>query len=310
MSKRSIPTARLRGVWSATPTPFTEKGDVDQVAVRRLVKHHLRLGVKGLFVCGSCGEGAWMTDGQRRAMLSATAEAADGRLLVAMQVTDNSAGRIIDNMRMARDDGADIAVIAPPYYLRMDTAESLVALYSEAIRACALPVGIYDLGPRGTVIVPPAALKRIYAEKNVIMVKDSSLDPVHMKIALAARRERPRLRLLSGYEFDCVSYLQAGYDGLLLGGGIFNGRLANMIVAAVAKGDTDEAQRLQHRMNRLMWDVYGGRKITCWLAGLKELLVSMGVFRTSRCILRYSLTDTCSKAITRALERDRDVLLP
>ena len=136
------------------------------------------------------------------------------------------------------------------------------------------------------------------------------MDPVRRDLALRVRQQRPTLRLLTGYEFDVVSYMQHGYNGALLGGGIFNGRLAALILAACAKGDTEGAQALQKRMNGLMWDVYGGQQITCWLSGLKELLVRMGVFRTHRNVLNYPLTESCSQAIDQALQRDRDVLLP
>jgi 4-hydroxy-tetrahydrodipicolinate synthase len=158
--------------------------------------------------------------------------------------------------------------------------------------------------------VPDAVLRRVLAEPKVILLKDSSLDPGRREVALRARQRREGLTLLSGYEFDCVDYLQAGYDGLLLGGGIFNGYLANRVMEAVAAGDLARAQTLQRRMNRLMWATYGGKKITCWLAGLKYLLVRLGIFRTTVNYLGYTLTASCRQAIDRMLEREREVLLP
>jgi len=310
MPKTEIAPDRFRGVWSATPTPFTNSMKIDKVAVRRLVKHHLRLGIKGLFLGGTCGEGPWMADEQRRALISSVAECAQGRLVLAAQVTDNSAARILANMEMVKDAGADVAVIAPPYFLLNATPQNVTALYLEAIRNSPLPVGVYDRGRHGPVLVPDAALRKIYAEPNVVLVKDSSTDPGRMKIALAARKKRQQLRLLNGDEFACVRYLEAGYDGLLLGGGIFNGCLAGMMLDAVAAGDLELAERLQKRMNRLMWDVYGGRKISCWLAGLKELLVRMDIFRTNCGFLGFRLTDSCSRRIDAALEREADVLFP
>jgi len=301
---------QLTEVWSATPTPFTKTMQIDKVAARRLVDHHLRLGVQGLFLAGTCGEGAWMRDADRRELVRTVAERAAGRLTVAVQVTDNSAARILDNMRAAREDGADIAVIAPPYYLLNATPDNVAELYLEAIRKSPLPVGIYDRGNLGAVPVPDSALKRIYAEPKVVLIKDSSVDPRRMEIALRAREGRRDLRLLTGYEFGCVEYLAAGYDGLLLGGGIFNGRLARMIAEAAEQGEVDLAEQLQERMNRLMWDVYGGKEIKCWLAGLKHLLVRMGVFRTTECYLRYPLTAACQRSIERALQREKEVLLP
>ena len=298
------------GVWSATPTPFTPEWDIDVDSVQRLVDHHLRLGVKGLFLAGTCGEGPWMPERTRRTMVQTAARFAKGKLHIAVQVTDNSAARIIDNMHAAREDGADIAVIAPPHFLLNANAGTITELYREAIRACPLPVGIYDRGKFGAVVVPDEALKKIYAEENVVMAKDSSADPVRRDIALAVRRKRPQLMLLTGAEFQCAEYLAAGYDGLLLGGGIFNGAMANKIIDLVAAGKIAQAERLQARMNRMMWDVYGGKKIQCWLSGQKKLLVEMGIFTTWQNHLHYPLTKSCENAIRRVLEREREYLFP
>jgi len=310
MPIKRVKSAFSGGVWSATPTPFTAEWEIDVESVERLVAHHLRLGVKGLFLAGTCGEGPWMPERSRRTLVETVARFAKGKLHIAAQVTDNSAPRIIDNMRMVADAGADIAVIAPPHFLLNATADNLTALYREAVRACPLPVGIYDRGSYGSVVVPDAALKKIYAEENVKLIKDSSLNPARREIALAARRKRPELLLLNGAEFDCVEYLQAGYDGLLLGGGIFNGYLAGQIMAAARAGNLQRAERLQARMNRMMFDVYGGKKIACWLSGLKKLLVAMGIFNTSNNYLRYPLIASCLNAIARMIQREADVLFP
>lgn len=297
------------GVWSATPTPFTAGMRIDKVAVKRLVKHHLRLGVRGLFLGGTCGEGPWMPDDERRELTRATVQAACGKLVVAVQVSDNSAARIIDNMRMAAEDGADVAIIAPPYFLLNATTENVVNLYRTAIRESPLPVGVYD---RISAAVPVSdeAIRQIYAEPRVVLVKDSTSSVERREIALAARKARPELRLLNGDEFNCTEYLKAGYDGLLLGGGIFNGFLAGEIMEAVREGDIREAEKLQKRMNRLMYDVYGGKKIACWLSGLKHLLMEMGVFRTANNFLQYPLTAACRKAVAAALEREKEILFP
>jgi 4-hydroxy-tetrahydrodipicolinate synthase len=297
-------------LWSATPTPFTKTMKIDTVAVRRLVEHHVRLGVQGIFVGGTCGEGPWMTDSQRRMMIRRVAAYAKGRLTVAAQVTDNSSARILENMKMARAEGANVAVIAPPLFVMNPRPQNLAALYIEAIRQSPLPVGIYDRGRHSSVEIPLPVLRQIYAERKVVLVKDSSTDPERMRVAIQARRTRKKLKLLNGDEFNCVRYLAAGYDGLLLGGGIFNGGLARMIMDAVQAGDIDNAEKLQQRMNRLMFDVYGGKKISCWLAGLKHLLVRMEIFRTTRNYPGYTLSRSCQAAITRALKREKAVLFP
>ena len=298
------------GVWSAIPTPFTAGMEIDLPSVRRMVEHHVRLGIKGLYVCGTNGEGPWMTNAQRAELLHAVVRCVRKRMPVAVQVTDNSAARILENMDMAAKAGADIAVIAPPYFLANATPRNIFKIYQEAIRKSPMPVGIYDRGKFGAVFVPDEILAGIYAEPNVVIIKDSSTMPERMKIALEARRRRPGLSLLDGDEFHCVQYLSAGYDGLLLGGGVFNGHIAGKIIEAVRTGDRQKAEKLQARMNNIMWAVYGGKKIACWLAGEKHLLVRMGIFKTHMNYPNYPLNPACRRAIERVLKQNRKLLLP
>ena len=299
-----------REVWSATPTPFTDRMNIDSVSVKRLVDHHVRLGVTGLLLCGTTGEGPWMTLAQRRKFVQTVSKYNCGRLKLALQVTDNSAARILDNIRIAKQDGADIAVIAPPFLAINKSAEHLHQIYIDAIRNSPLPIGVYDRGKNWPVFVPGNIMKKIYAEKNVIMVKDSSSDPARMRVALQVKKQHPRLNLLSGNEFDCVTYLKAGYDGLLLGGGVINGLMARKIIDAVSAGDIGRARELQAEMADLLFAVYGGKDIKCWLSGEKKMLVELGIFRTWKSYLNYPLTASCEKSIKRIAKKYRDLLLP
>ncbi|MCK4323811.1 MAG: dihydrodipicolinate synthase family protein [Armatimonadetes bacterium] len=305
-----IPDLERNPLWSATPTPLTEQMEIDVGSVHRLVEHHIKLGITGLFLLGTCGEGPWMPDRLRWELVRQTASYNDGRLTIAAQVTDNSTARIVQNIEMATEAGADIAVIAPPYLPHLPTPATLEKLYLQAIEQSPLPVGIYERGERAATVVPRATMESIIAHEKVIIVKDSSLDEGRRDAWLAVRRRRQNLRLLSGYEFDCVSYLQAGYDGLLLGGGIFNGYTARQLMEAVAAGDFAQARQLQDRMNEMMWAVYGGKDLTCWMSGIKHLLVKMGIFSTANRFLDYPLTDECRRNIAHALQQYRDILFP
>jgi 4-hydroxy-tetrahydrodipicolinate synthase len=315
MMTKQKATDRFFGVWSAAPTPFTKAMTVDVDSVKRMVDHHLRLGVKGLFLAGTNGEGPWLPDKELRTLVRTVVKEVRGRMTVAVQVSDNSAARILDNAARAADDGADMAVIAPPYFFMgyhspREKEKHLTDLYLEAVRKSPLPVGIYDRGNYSAVLIPEAVLARAYSEPRVRIVKDSSVMDSHLAIALEARRKRPDLALFDGDEFKCVKYLKAGYDGLLLGGGVFNGHIADLIFKAMAAGDEKTAGGLQAHMNRLMFSIYGGRKIRAWLSGEKYLLVRMGIFKTYRNFPGYPLTAADKARIERLLERERDLLLP
>ena len=291
----------IGGVWSATPTPLTRDCRLDAPSVSRLVEHHVRMGVTGLMLAGTCGEGPWLAETDREGLIRSAVAAARGRLRLAVQVTDNSAARTLANIERAAAWGAEIAVVAQPYFFLNGTADRLLGFYREIARQSALPVGFYDRGKASPYMLPESHLAELLAEPNIAMVKDSSQLAEHRDVFLAARQLRPGLVLLDGDEFDCVSYLAAGYDGLLLGGGIVNAGIALRMIAAVRAGDADEAERLQARMNDLMLRVYGGPTIECWLTGLKELLVQMGIFSTNKNLLDYPLTVECQLQITEAV---------
>ena len=310
-----IEQEKKRGVWSAAPTPFTKEGKVDENSVGRMIEHHIRLGIRGLFLAGTNGEGPWLPERELRSLFRSAVGYNRGRMVIAVQVTANSAAQILENSEKAAEDGADVAVIAPPFFAAGYASEKtrsdrIARIYLDAVRKNPLPVGMYDRGSFSSVAVPDPVLERVYGEKNVVMVKDSSSNDLRMELALKAKIVRPRLSLLNGYEFGCVRYLKAGYDGLLLGGGVFNGFIARRLWEAARAGDFPRAERLQKKMNRIMYAVYGGKKIRSWLAGEKYLLVRMGIFHTWLNHPDYPLTGSDQRRIETVLDKESAWLLP
>ena len=288
-------------IWSATPTPFTADGRVDAASVQRMVAHHADLGIAGIMLAGTCGEGPWLRDRDKEVLARTAVEAARGKLTVALQVTDNSAVRTLDNIERAAAWGVEIAVVAAPSFFMNATPRRLVDHYVEVVRKSSLPVGLYDRGTHSPYVVPETMLPEILAERNIVVLKDSSQNPARRAAYLAMRAARPELVLFTGSEFDADEYLAAGDDGALLGGGIFNAAIAIQLLAAVRAKNLKRATELQARMNDLMYRVYGGQKIECWMTGLKELLVQLGVFSTNVNLLGYPLTDHCRAQITAAV---------
>lgn len=297
----------IGGVWSATPTPFHEDLSVDSSSVERLINHHCELEISGIMFGGTCGEGPWMPLSDLEELTRVGVSAAGGRMQIAVQVTDNSARRMLANIDRVAAAGAEIAVVASPYFLLNTNSQSLFEMYREVIRQSRLPIGFYDRGKHAAYQLDSELLPELFAEPNLRVVKDSSADPERRESLLSAAQNRPDLALLVGDEFNCVPYLEAGYQGMLFGGGIFNGGIAKKIQTAVRSGDHAEALRLQARMNELMFRVYGGPKVECWMAGLKYLLVRMGLFQTAAKYLWYPLTAECRADIDEIFDGpDRD----
>ena len=286
-------------IWSAVPTPLTADLKVDVASVERMVAAAVAEGVEGLFVAGTCGEGPWLPDRERVRLMTEAVRAAAGRLKIAAQVSDNSVPRILDNAAVAADCGVDFAIIAPPATLLNATPDRITALFAEAATKCPLPVGIYDLGRHRPIMIPADRLKELYLLPQVRLVKDSSGMPERRAIALAARAEKPSLRLFNGDEFRCLEYLEAGYDSLLFGGAVAVTPQLRRIGELFRAGRLDEARAAEAAMTQVLFGIYGGEKIACWLTGLKHYMVRRGLFSTSASFLGYPLTDDCRATIER-----------
>src|SRR6187402_751204 len=116
-------------VWAAAPTPLTSDLRIDIPAVERMVAEAIAGGLTGFFLGGTCGEGLWLPNRERRRLVETVACAAGGRLELGAQVSDNSVPRILDNMREMADAGATIAIIAPALAMMNATPPRITELF-------------------------------------------------------------------------------------------------------------------------------------------------------------------------------------
>jgi dihydrodipicolinate synthase/N-acetylneuraminate lyase len=297
----------LSGAWSAAPTPLTDSLKVDAASVRRMVKHHIRLGHRGMFICGTCGEGPFLLRKELRRLTTLATEANNGKMAIAVQVTDNSFSKVLDNIAQAKTDGADIAVVAEPWFAGAWTREEFfLKHYLEIAERSPLPIGIYSRGQ----VVPLGIYPQIAVHPNVRMFKDSSINEDLMKRLLTVAAKRKSLTLMTGYEFGIGPYLEAGYDGAVAGGGILIGALTVRMIEAARQGEFNKLPALQKHIDRILYPAYGGKKIKSWLTGLKYTLVKMGIFRNTAGYLKYPLPDSAKKQIENMIEREKQVLWP
>ena len=296
-------------IWSATPTPFLDNGALDEKALDSVIEQHLSLGVTGLFLAGTCGEGPFMPNDQRVDLVKAVRRLAGERLKLAVQVSDTSAARVRDNMARAVGAGADAVVIAPPWLDRFANRDFMRRYFLEPIEAAEAPVGIYVLKTAPGSPLDLALWTELASHPKVKLVKDSSVSAEYCQALVAIRRNRPDVLLLTGNEFDVISTIKAGYDGVLLGTAILNAGLIRNAILALQAGDDKMAADWQTRSNELLYDLFG-RDIRLWMGGLKYALVHLGIFRTEFMHMAYTLNEEERTRIRAALEREAAWIQP
>ena len=103
------------GFWPALITPYTKDDRVNVTVVRELVDYHLGKGVSGFYLCGSTGEGAFMTVAERELVVETAMERINGRVPAIVHVGAAVANDAVRLAQHAQDTGAaGISSILPP----------------------------------------------------------------------------------------------------------------------------------------------------------------------------------------------------
>lgn len=114
--------SRFQGAWPALVTPFTAQDEVNVPVLRKLVDYLIDRGVGGFYVCGSTGEGVYMTVAERKLTLETVVEQANGRVPVIAHVGTMVANDAVALSSHAQSAGADaIASIIPPQYASVES---------------------------------------------------------------------------------------------------------------------------------------------------------------------------------------------
>ncbi|WP_232331320.1 dihydrodipicolinate synthase family protein [Agromyces laixinhei] len=278
-------TTAFRGVIPPVLTPLDESGAFDEAAFERLVERLITAGVHGLFVLGSSGEVAFLSDDERTRVLEASVRISAGRVPVIAGVNEMTPARVIGQVRLAEAAGVDAIVATAPFYARPSAAET-EAHFRAIAAATALPLFAYDVPVRVHSKLDHAMLVRLGAEGVLAGVKDSSGDDVAFRrLVMANRAAGSPLTLFTGHEVVVDGALLAGADGVVPGlGNVDPVRYVQLFDAAGA-ADWARVRELQDEVAELFEIVFQASGVSGEAAGLgafKTALAHLGVIASNR----------------------------
>ena len=208
---------KFEGIIPPVITPLHPDGSLDLPSLDRLVDHLIGAGVDGLFVLGSSGQVAYLTDAERDKVAARVVEHAAGRVPVVSGAADLTAPRVIEQARRLAALGVDGVVITAPFYALNDDAE--IACHFRMVAAAVdVPVIAYDVPVRVGRKLSLDLVLALGADGTLAAVKDSSGDDVGFRRLVARNAEAGHLlTLLSGHEVMCDAMALLGADGAVPG---------------------------------------------------------------------------------------------
>lgn len=161
----------FKGSIPALVTPFRDEA-FDEGAFRAFVDWQIAEGSHALVPCGTTGESATLVAEEHYRVIEVCVEQAAGRVPVIAGCGSNSTQTAIENMKAAKERGADAALCVLPYYNRPNQ-HGLVAHFTALAEACDLPIVVYNVPTRTVTDILPETLARIAELPTVVAIKDA-----------------------------------------------------------------------------------------------------------------------------------------
>jgi 4-hydroxy-tetrahydrodipicolinate synthase len=163
----------LTGSFVALITPFNRDGSVDFAAFRTLLKFQEDHGTSAILIMGSTGETSMLTPEEKKTIIVETAKMKTPKMPIFFGCTGNNTESTIANVRFAKDNGADGAILAAPAYICAPETD-IERFFLEVADATDLPLGIYNNPPRVKSDLHWEHLLRIFKHPNYVVHKEST----------------------------------------------------------------------------------------------------------------------------------------
>lgn len=249
---RAHPRCRFQGSYVAIVTPF-RNGAIDFEAFRKLIDWHAASGTDGLVVAGTTGEGATLTEAERRQLFEVAVEHSRGRLPVIAGVGTNSTRTTIENARAAEQCKVDALLVVTPYYNK-PTSRGLVLHFSAVAEAVRLPIVLYNVPSRTGVDMQPAVVGEVSRRfEHVVAVKEALANLERVKRLVA---ETPAA-VLCGEDASIADFMGNGAVGVIgVANNVAPAEVSELVRASTPGGDSVRAAALVELLAPLVRDLF------------------------------------------------------
>ena len=264
----------MRGVYAIPPTPFDDKGAIDEASLRNVIEFCLSARAHGIVTPVNASEFTTLLDEERLRLVEVVAEVIDGRIPLVVGVTGASA----EHAALFSEHAGGVraaAVIAMPPYPYASNLRQLGSYYTTVARAAGLPVWVQNHVPPVGTPMSAATLDYLLQIDGVEYVKEECKHAGHL-MSEVRDLARDRLKGFMGGRAGrhLLNEFQRGSDGTMPACEVAD--LHVELWRRLEAGETKQARVLYEAMLPLltMEDEYG-------VAIYKEVLLRRGVIAST-----------------------------
>lgn len=279
---------KFKGIFTALLTPFDENNKINKKALEALVKHNVKMGADGFYVCGSTAEAFLLTTEERMQVMQIVKETAPEKTLIAHigSISEDEASAL---SKAACELGYDAISSVAPFYYKFSFNE-IRDYYFRLAESSSLPMLVYHFPAFSGVNMGVSEMAKFLSDDKFIGLKFTSNDFFMLEQCKAAFPDKV---VYNGFDEMFLCGLSMGADG---GVGSTYNFMADKFVAIrklFAENKIAEAQALQKEVNRII-----------------AILCKIGVMQAEKEVLnRIGLGfGNCRKPFSVPTEEEREII--
>jgi 4-hydroxy-tetrahydrodipicolinate synthase len=239
----------ITGSIVALVTPMTNNGDIDWVALDKLVEFHIDNGTKSIVAVGTSGESATLSPAEHCAVIKRVVEVVDKRIPVIAGTGANNTQEAIELSKEAKALGVDACLSVVPYYNK-PTQEGMYLHFKTIAEAVDIPQILYNVPGRTVADMQEETTLRLARDvANIVGIKDATGD-VERNVSLVNNAPEG-FAVYSGDDITAVELMLAGGHGnISVTANVAPKQMSELCDIAIA-GKNEEARSLNNQLMNL-----------------------------------------------------------
>ncbi|HZH73978.1 MAG TPA: dihydrodipicolinate synthase family protein [Mariniphaga sp.] len=284
-------TLPIRGIIPPVVTPLISDNELDEQGLEKLINHLLEGGVHGLFLLGTTGEAPSLRYSLRERFVKKACELVRGRIPVMVGITDASFNGSVEMAHACKEAGADVVVVAPPFYFPITQTE-MCRYLEELVPELPLPLLLYNM-PSHTKLHMSVETVKHARDLGAVGIKDSSGDMLFLYDLIELFKKDPDFAVIAGVELFIPETILQGGHGAIAGGANIFPRLFVEFYNASLQNDKVRIDFLRQIIMKISQTIYNVSTFSSrFTVGIKCALAAM---------------DICSDYVARPLYIDEGV---
>ncbi len=264
---------KFKGLGIALVTPFDKNGEVDYVALRRLLDYQLSNGVDFLCILATTAETPCLTKEEKQKIKDIIVEKVNGSIPVLMGCGGNNTAAVVEEINTADFTGIDGILSVCPYYNK-PSQEGIYQHFKTIAQSTSMPVVLYNVPGRVGVNIKAETTLRLARDcENVVAIKEASGNFTQIDDII---KNKPKdFDVLSGDDGITFPLMTMGATGVISVIGNALPKEFGRMVRLAAQGDFSSALQIHHKFTELFKLLF----VDGNPAGVKAMLNNMGIIQ-------------------------------